>query len=98
MCIISTHTGGKMNIFKIRRSAKREEIDYLFLMHALAEYRSPRNKIQAFLRSKELIRIKKGLYIFGEKARQEAFSKEILANLIYGPSAISLEYALAYYG
>jgi len=91
-------TGGKVDIHAIRRSAKKEEIDYLFLMHALAKYRSPRNKIQAFLRANDLIRVKKGLYIFGEKSRQEPYSNEVLANLIYGPSAISLEYALAYYG
>ena len=87
-----------MNIHTLRMLAKREEIDYPFLMSALAEYRQPRNKIQSFLRSKELIRVKKGLYIFGEIAKQETYSKEVLANLIYGPCAISLEYALAYYG
>lgn len=98
MCIIFTHTGGNVDIYTLRRLAQREEIDYLFLMNSLAKYRSPRNKIQAFLRSKDLIRIKKGLYVFSEKIRQEPYSKEVLANLIYGPSAISLEYALAYYG
>lgn len=99
MCIISTHTGENlMDVHELRDKAKREEIDYLFLINELAGYRSPRNKIQALLRSKELIRVKKGLYIFGEKIRREVYSKEVLANLIYGPSAISLEYALSYYG
>lgn len=87
-----------MDIHAIRRMAKNEEIDYLFLLNALAEYRRPRNKIQSFLRSNDLIRVKKGLYVFGENGRQEPYSQEVLANLIYGPSAISLEYALAYYG
>ncbi len=87
-----------MDIHTLRAQANREEIDYLFLNNALADYASPRNKIQAFLKSKDLIRIKKGLYVFGERARFEPYSKEVLANLIYGPSAISLEYALAYYG
>jgi predicted transcriptional regulator of viral defense system len=87
-----------MDIYAIRAAAKREEIDYPFLMHTLAKYRCPRNKIQAFLRSQDLIRIKKGIYIFGKKAKQEPYSKEVLANLIYGPSAISLEYALSHYG
>ncbi len=87
-----------MDIHEIRKIANREEIDYLFLMHSLEEYRQPRNKIQAFLQAEDLIRVKKGLYIFGEKVRQELYSKELLANLIYGPSAISLEYALGFYG
>lgn len=98
MCIIFTHTGENMDIYTLRAAAKREEIDYPFLMQALANYQSPRNKIQALLKSKALIRVKKGIYVFGEKAKQEPYSKEVLANLIYGPSAISLEYALAYYG
>lgn len=87
-----------MNIHDIRKMARVEEIDYLFLTHALREYAQPRNKIQALLKTKDLIRIKKGLYIFGEKAAREPYSKESLSNLIYGPSAISLEYALSFYG
>lgn len=87
-----------MDIHRLYRLARREEIDYPFLLSALAVYRQPRNKIQAFLRSKELIRVKKGLYIFGDHIRQRPYSKEILANLIYGPSCVSLEYALAFYG
>lgn len=87
-----------MDIHEIRHLAKREEIDYLFLMNSLKEYRQPRNKIQALLKAEDLVRVKKGLYIFGERARQEPYSKEVLANLIYGPSAISLEYALSFYG
>ncbi len=87
-----------MNIYDLRKLANKEEIDYPFLLSALKRYHQPRNKIQAFLKAGDLIRIKKGLYIFGERAREVLYSKEILANLIYGPSAISLEYALSYYG
>lgn len=36
--------------------------------------------------------------MFGSKASQKPASLEVLANLIYGPSAISLHYALNYYG
>ena len=42
--------------------------------------------------------MKKGLYVFGENNRQRPYSREILANLMYGPSYISLEYALQHYG
>jgi predicted transcriptional regulator of viral defense system len=45
-----------------------------------------------------IIRVKKGLYVFGEKYRRYLYSKELLANLVYGPSYVSLDYALAYYG
>lgn len=98
MCNILGHTGEKMNIEKLRKIAGREEIDYQFLLSTLSSYTSPRNKISAWLKSGDLIRIKKGLYIFGRHAALEPYSKEIIANLIYGPSAISLAYALASYG
>jgi hypothetical protein len=44
------------------------------------------------------MRVKKGLYCFGEAFRREPLSREYLANLIYGPSYVSLEYALSHHG
>jgi hypothetical protein len=87
-----------MNIEILRKIAGREEIDYQFLLSALSEYSHPRDKISNWIKSGELIRIKKGLYVFGKHISLIPFSHEILANLIYGPSAISLNYALSYYG
>lgn len=87
-----------MIIDEIRKSTPNEEIDYLFLTSLLKSYASPRDKITHLLKSKALIRIKKGLYIFGERYAKKPFIIETLANLIYGPSCISLEYALAFYG
>lgn len=82
---------------KIRKRARTEEIDYLFLMDCLANYKQPRNKLTSLLKNTDLIRVKKGLYIFGEDYRQRPYSLEVLSNLIYGPSYISFEYALGYY-
>lgn len=82
---------------QIRERAKTEELDYLFLMDCLSAYKHPRDKLTTLLKNKQLIRIKKGLYVFGEGYRQRPYSLEVLANLIYGPSYISFEYALAYY-
>ena len=87
-----------MNIETLRKAAGREEIDYPFLMSALSDYSRPRDKISVWLKSGELVRVKKGLYVFGKEAALSPFSHEILANLIYGPSAISLSYALSFYG
>lgn len=87
-----------MHIHALRKIANREEIDYLFLISTLQKYARPREKISDWLKSGELIRVKKGLYVFGETIAEEPFSKEVLANLIYGPSAISLNYALSLYG
>ncbi|HEX4045359.1 MAG TPA: hypothetical protein VHZ76_06825 [Gammaproteobacteria bacterium] len=87
-----------MKIETVRKIAGREEIDYQFLISMLAEYACPRDKITEWLKSGDLIRIKKGLYIFGPEIASTPYSLEVLSNLIYGPSAISLQYALAYYG
>lgn len=83
---------------EIRKKAKTEELDYLFLMECLAAYKHPRNKLTALLKAQDLIRIKKGLYIFSKDYSQRPFSLEVLANLIYGPSYLSFEYALSYFG
>lgn len=87
-----------MRIEAVRKIAGREEIDYQFLLSMLTEYAHPRDKITEWLKTGELIRVKKGLYVFGPESSLVPYSLEVLANLIYGPSAISLTYALAYYG
>ena len=87
-----------MRIEQLRQLADREEIDYQFVLSALKDYKYPRDKIHQWLKSGDLVRVKKGLYIFGETASKGFYSPEVLANLIYGPSAISLKYALAHYG
>ena len=75
-----------------------EVVDYQTLLHALADYRKPRDKIGALLAAGDLVRVKKGLYLFGGAYGRRPYSRELLANLIYGPSCVSLDYALAYHG
>jgi hypothetical protein len=87
-----------INIRDIRNASVHEEIDYLFLKSILRNYSRPRAKITNLLKNKDLIRVKKGLYVFGERYAKKPYVIETLANLIYGPSSISLEYALSYYG
>lgn len=82
----------------IRKKVIADEIDYGFLMSCLSDYKNPRDKITQLLKSKILIRVKKGLYVFGPDYARGPYSREVLANLIYGPSYISLDYALSFYG
>ena len=84
-------------IERLRKQVPAEEFDYQRLLDGLKEYSRPRDKITDMLRKKMLIRVKKGIYVFGETYARGPFSREILANLIYGPSYISLDYALHYY-
>ena len=88
-----------MHIQDLYQQIGRSEFDYGLLCSCLTSYAQPRKRIQQWLKSGELLRVKKGLYIFGPMVRgQTRFSKEVLSNWIYGPSIISLEFALSYHG
>jgi hypothetical protein len=87
-----------MILDELRKRIAGEEFDYQMLMQSLRSYRYPRAKISALLKSKAIIRIKKGLYVFGDGWARRPVSREVLANLIYGPSYISLDYALHFHG
>ncbi len=80
------------------KSIPYEEFDYQTLLDAVHEYARPRMKISGMLAKGDIVRVKKGLYILGESLRRRPFCRELLANLIYGPSYVSLEYALHYHG
>lgn len=96
---IGTQYGiGVVMMEQIRRQISQEEFDYQTLLHCLRDYARPRDKIRALLKSGAIIRVKKGLYVFGPDYSRGPFSRELLANLIYGPSYVSLDYALSYYG
>jgi hypothetical protein len=82
----------------LRARIDGEEFDYQTLLDSLKQYERPRDKITSLLRQKAIIRVKKGIYIFGPKYARRPFSREILANMIYGPSCISLDFALHYHG
>jgi hypothetical protein len=73
------------------------ELDYQIVMDAFQEYAFPRKALSDALARGDLLRVKKGLYVQSGPGIPR-YSKEVLANMIYGPSYISFEYALAYYG
>lgn len=85
-------------IAQMRRNIGGDVFDYQVLLDVLAEYRKPRDRITRLLTGGVIVRVKKGLYCFGEPFRREPLSREYLANLIYGPSYVSLEYALSHHG
>jgi predicted transcriptional regulator of viral defense system len=86
-----------MNV-PLRNKIPYEEFDYQTLLDVFKGYAQPRMKISSLMARGTIIRVKKGLYVFGESERRQPFCRELLANLIYGPSYVSLEYALHYHG
>lgn len=83
---------------ELRKQIAGEEFDYQALLHVLRGYERPRDKITDLLRQGGIIRVKKGIYVFGERYTRRPYSREVLANMVYGPSYVSLDYALHYYG
>ncbi|MDA0771856.1 MAG: hypothetical protein O3C63_02825 [Cyanobacteria bacterium] len=59
--------------------------------------RTLRNNISDWVSKGYLIRLKQGLYTLRDKDRTTQLSTTYLANQIYSPSYISLEYALQFY-
>ena len=63
----------------LRRRIEGEEFDYQTLLDSLKQYERPRDKITSLLRQGAIIRVKKGIYVFGPKYAQRPFSRETLA-------------------
>jgi predicted transcriptional regulator of viral defense system len=73
-------------------------VDYAALTSVLGRYKSPKDKVSRMEASGDLIRLKKGLYIVSSKNTDGLYSQELIANHLYGPSYVSFETALSYYG
>lgn len=73
-------------------------VDYSVLESLLTGYASPRHKIASLEETGKLIRLKRGLYVVAPAVSGQLLSTELIANHIYGPSYVSLESALRYYG
>ena len=69
--------------------------DHLTLMHELRDYASPKARLTRMIKSGDVIQVRRGLFL---EARETGHSLKSLASVIYGPSYISFEYALAHYG
>jgi len=68
------------------------------LVSILGEYRSPNDKIVRLIHEGLLISIKKGLYVVSPELTGVPLSLPLVANLLYGPSYVSMDFALHYYG
>ena len=64
----------------------------------LGGYSSPAMKVQLAEKNGELISLKRGLYMVSPEDTGKNISLGLVANHIYGPSYVSLEYALRHYG
>ncbi|MFR9620185.1 MAG: hypothetical protein SNH63_03065 [Rikenellaceae bacterium] len=73
-------------------------VDVSVLGSMFSHLASPRNKIAQLEKSGQLVRLKRGLYVVSPTVSGEILSTELIANHIYGPSYVSMESALRFYG
>ena len=73
-------------------------VDFAVLKSLFPDHKSVHNKISELEKSGTLIRLKKGMYVVSLKESGKLVSLELIANHLYGPSYVSMESALRYYG
>lgn len=73
-------------------------VDFSVLKSMYPNHRSIHNKVSELEKSGKIIRLKKGLYVVSPAESGRLLSPELIANHLYGPSYVSMESALRYYG
>lgn len=86
-----------MDFRKMIKGYTEAPISRHLILDLLSDYKSPNDKISELLKSKELISIRRGLYIIGPKMDLPSPEPFLIANHLRGPSYVSLESALSYW-
>ena len=68
------------------------------LLPLLTDYRRPNDKIADMLAKGTLVQLRRGLYVLGAEHRSAPLSLPLIANLLFGPSYVSLDFALSWHG
>lgn len=82
----------------LRGKIKSNDLNHAFVMDCLQEWKNPEAKLTRLLKQEALISLKRDLYVFAPFFRQSLLSLPVIANKMVGPSYVSLEWALSYYG
>lgn len=86
-----------MEFRKLIKDYAETPITRHLILELLGDYKSPNDKISELLKSKELISIRRGLYIPGPKTDLPKPEPFLIANHLRGPSYVSLDSALSYW-
>jgi hypothetical protein len=87
-----------MDLMETIRSYSTQPLTHQLMLSLLKEYTRPNDKLHALLSEGILNSIKKGLYIAGPALKTNRPEPFLLANHILGPSYVSVDSALSYYG
>ena len=64
-----------LSALDIRDQVRLDWLDYQQLVAILSHYAKPRDRISALLADGSLVRVRKGLYVFGERYRRAPISR-----------------------
>ena len=73
-------------------------MDFAAVASLFPETKYKHNKVSSLEKRGDLIRLKQGLYVTNSQVSGQRLSEVLVANHLYGPSYVSLQYALRYYG
>jgi hypothetical protein len=73
-------------------------INRQIMLDVFKEYKRPNDKISELIKSGEIIPLKKGLYVNRKNPDFSGPQPFIIANHLWGPSYVSLESAMSYWG
>jgi hypothetical protein len=73
-------------------------LDSTFLKDMLKDYRRPLDKVGEWVRQGYLVQLRRGLYAVGPELSHIKPEPFLVANHLYGPSYVSMESALSFWG
>ncbi|MBI5373250.1 MAG: hypothetical protein HZA79_14605 [Sphingobacteriales bacterium] len=87
-----------MNIQEAIAPYAGQPLTQQLLQDILKDYKRPFDKITELVKQDLLIQVKRGLYIPGERLKLSRPVSFLLANHLYGPSYVSMDSALSFWG
>lgn len=93
-----THKSTKMDFAEAIKNYSGQPLTRQIMMDLLQDYRRPYDKISELISQKLLVQVKRGVFIPGPQASVPMPEKLLLANHLWGPSYVSSDSALSYWG
>jgi hypothetical protein len=95
---IIAYNSGNMTFKEAVLEYAEEPLTKQIMIDLLKEYKRPNDKINELVKKGELTTVKKGLYVAGPQITVTKPEPFLIANHLWGPSYLSLEAALSYWG
>lgn len=86
------------NIEKLRRALRIEHFTTAEILTVLGPERHHASIISRMVSAGDIVRVRNGLFVFGSSYQEREINLFSVANVLFGPSYVSLESALSYYG